>query len=228
MPRSRFPIYESSLSGAEVCADQLNARKSLALKRNWVNDILSPIMVKEQTESPFTRNVRKVIRSIPKGRVASVRAGRRPRRETTGPSGVSSGSCTPPQKRAGFPGTGLSTAGERSRCARGRGFEEQRKRLIAEGVDGEPHAGRVDLGALSVWEMPTKDGAPPSRRAAAKFLKELQSRQTRLLELLRSEDKAFSPIASAWDMLLLRFYSLRPQRMTVSRISGADLHCIIW
>ncbi len=158
MPRSRFPIYESSLSGAEVCADQLNARKSLALKRNWVNDILSPIMVKEQTESPFTRNVRKVIRSIPKGRVASyaqVAALAGNHRAVRGVVWILHSSS----EASGLPWHRVISSRGTISLPRGHGFEEQRKRLIAEGVDVS-RTGRVDS-SVSVGKR-EKEGAPPS------------------------------------------------------------------
>jgi hypothetical protein len=52
---------------------------------------------------------------------------------------------------------------------RGRGFEEQKKRLIAEGVEVGP-GGRVDLKRFQ-WEP--KDGTASRSSAARKFLREL-------------------------------------------------------
>ncbi len=53
---------------------------------------------------------------------------------------------------------------------RGRGFEEQRQRLIAEGV-AVSRTGKVDL-ARFLWE-PRKARSAAFARAAAKFLEEL-------------------------------------------------------
>ena len=120
-------------------------------------------------ESPFTLNVRKVIRSIPKGRVASyaqVAALAGNHRAVRGVVWIlhsSSGASGLPWHRV------INSRGTIS-LARGRGFEEQRKRLMAERVAVSP-AGRIDL-ARYLWE-PTNMRSAAFRRAAAKFLEEL-------------------------------------------------------
>jgi methylated-DNA-protein-cysteine methyltransferase-like protein len=121
-------------------------------------------------ESPFTRNVRKVIRSIPRGRVATyarVAALAGNPRAVRGVVWVlhsSSEAAKLPWHRV------ISSRGTIS-LPRGRGFEEQRGRLVAEGV-AVSRAGKVDLVRFQ-WATRRKKSAA-FERAAAKFLKELR------------------------------------------------------
>ena len=120
-------------------------------------------------ESPFTREVRRVIRSIPRGRVATyaqVAALAGNPRAVRGVVWVlhsSSEAHRLPWHRV------ISSRGMIS-LPRGRGFEEQRARLAAEGVPVGP-AGRIDLGRYR-WESGKKRSVA-FRRAAARFLREL-------------------------------------------------------
>jgi methylated-DNA-protein-cysteine methyltransferase related protein len=119
--------------------------------------------------SPFTRNVRKVIRSIPRGRVATyaqVAALVGSHRAVRGVVWIlhsSSDAAKLPWHRV------INSRGTIS-LARGRGFEEQRRRLIAEGVAVSPD-GKIDL-ARFIWE-PKKTRSQAFARAAARFLEEL-------------------------------------------------------
>jgi methylated-DNA-protein-cysteine methyltransferase-like protein len=121
-------------------------------------------------ESPFTRNVRKVIRSIPRGHVASyaqVAALAGNPRAVRGVVWIlhsSSDAAKLPWHRV------INSRGMIS-LPRGHGFEEQRNRLIAEGVAVSP-AGRIDL-ARYLWE-PEKKRSAAFARAAARFLKEIR------------------------------------------------------
>ncbi len=120
-------------------------------------------------ESPFTKNVRSVIRSIPRGRVATyaqVAALAGNSRAVRGVVWVlhsSSDAYKLPWHRV------INSRGSIS-LPRGRGFEEQRKRLIAEGVLVSP-SGKIDL-ARYRWEAGKKRSAAFAR-AAARFLDEL-------------------------------------------------------
>ena len=120
-------------------------------------------------ESPFTRNVRKVIRSIPRGRVATyaqVAALAGNPRAVRGVVWIlhsSSEAAKLPWHRV------INSRGAIS-LPPGRGFEEQRAKLIAEGVPVSP-AGKIDL-ARYRWEAGKKRGAAFAR-AAARFLKEI-------------------------------------------------------
>ena len=119
-------------------------------------------------ETPFTRKAKEAIRRIPRGRVATygqiaALAGR---------DGAARGVAWilhSSSEAAGLPwhrvinGRGAISLG----C--GRGFEEQKKRLVAEGV-GVGRGGRVDLKRFQ-WEP--KDGAAGRSPAARKFLREL-------------------------------------------------------
>ena len=120
-------------------------------------------------ESPFTLNVRKVIRSIPKGRVASyaqVAALAGNHRAVRGVVWILHSSS----EASGLPWHRVINGRGTISLARGRGFEEQRKRLMAEGV-AVSAAGTIDL-ARFLWE-PAKKRSAAFARAAAKFLKEL-------------------------------------------------------
>ena len=119
-------------------------------------------------ETPFTREVKAAIRSIPRGRVATygqvaALAGRE-----HGARGVawvlhSSSEAT------GLPWHRVIGAAGRISLGRGRGFEEQRRRLVAEGVAVGP-GGRVDLKRYR-WEP--SSGAAGRSPAARKFIKGL-------------------------------------------------------
>lgn len=120
-------------------------------------------------ESPFTRNACKVIRSIPRGRVATyaqVAALAGNHRAVRGVVWILHSSSDPrrlPWHRV------INSRGAIS-LPYGRGFEEQRGKLIAEGVEVS-RAGRINLSRFQ-WELAHKSSATFSR-AAAKFLEEL-------------------------------------------------------
>jgi methylated-DNA-protein-cysteine methyltransferase-like protein len=120
-------------------------------------------------ESPFARNVRAVIRAIPRGRVATYAqvaalAGNPPAvRGVVWILHSSSETARLPWHRV------INSRGTIS-LRRGAGFEEQRKKLLAEGVVVSPR-GRVDLGRFR-WETAAKKSAAFAR-AAARFLEEL-------------------------------------------------------
>jgi methylated-DNA-protein-cysteine methyltransferase related protein len=121
------------------------------------------------TESPFTRNVRKAIRSIPKGHVATyaqVAALAGNHRAVRGVVWVLHSSS----EASGLPWHRVINSRGTISLVRGRGFEEQRKRLIAEGVDVS-RTGKVDLERFG-WETRKRRSAAFSR-AAANFLEEL-------------------------------------------------------
>lgn len=120
------------------------------------------------TETPFTREVKAVLRRIPRGRVATygqiaVLAGRE--RAARGVAWILHSSS----EAAGLPwhrvigGTGKISLG------RGRGFEEQKKRLGAEDVI-VGRGGKVDLKRYR-WEPGA--GVAGRSRAARRFLKGL-------------------------------------------------------
>jgi methylated-DNA-protein-cysteine methyltransferase related protein len=128
----------------------------------------------DPNETPFTREVKKAIRSIPRGRVATygqiaALAGRE-----HGARGVAwilhSSSET-----AGLPWHRVIGAAGRISLPRGRGFAEQKARLLAEGVTVGPR-GRVDLKRYR-WEP--SSGAAGRSRAARKFLKDLLNEKPR-------------------------------------------------
>ncbi|MGE5741700.1 MAG: MGMT family protein [Candidatus Aminicenantes bacterium RBG_16_66_30] len=116
-------------------------------------------------ETPFTREVKAVIRRIPRGRVATygqvaALAGRE--RAARGVAWILHSSA----ETAGLPwhrvigGRGLIS------LPRGRGFEEQRRRLVAEGV-AVGRGGQVDL---KCYQWQPSFGAAGRSRAARKFL----------------------------------------------------------
>ena len=120
-------------------------------------------------ESPFTRNVKKVIRSIPKGRVATyalVATLSGNPRAVRGVVWILHSSS----EASGLPWHRVISGRGAISLPRGRGFEEQRKRLIAEGVTVSP-TGKIDLEHY-LWE-PTKKRSAAFARAAARFLDEL-------------------------------------------------------
>jgi methylated-DNA-protein-cysteine methyltransferase-like protein len=119
-------------------------------------------------ETPFTREVKKAIRSIPRGRVATygqiaALAGRE-----HGARGVA-WILHSSSEAAGLPWHRVIGGPGRISLPRGRGFAEQKGRLIAEGVAVGP-GGRVDLKRYR-WEP--SFGAAGRSPAARKFLKGL-------------------------------------------------------
>ncbi len=138
----------------------------------------------QRADTPFTREVKRTIRSIPRGRVAtygqiaalagrehgargvawilhsSSEAARLPWHRVIGAAGRIS---LPRGRRRGICPSGM--------CPQG-GFEEQKMRLLAEGVAVGP-GGRIDLRRYR-WEP--SSGAAGRSPAARKFLKNLLSR----------------------------------------------------
>jgi len=119
-------------------------------------------------ETPFTQDVKKAIRSIPRGRVATygqiaALAGRE-----HGARGVA-WILHSSSDAAGLPWHRVIGAAGRISLPRGRGFAEQKRRLSAEGVAVGP-GGRIDL-RLYQWEP--SSGAAGRSRAAKRFLHEL-------------------------------------------------------
>lgn len=116
-------------------------------------------------ETPFTRQAKAVLRGIPRGRVATyghvaALAGRE--RAARGVAWIlhsSSAAAALPWHRVINGRGGIS-------LRRGRGFEEQRKRLAAEGV-AVGRGGRVDLRRFQ-WEP--KNGIAVLSRGARNFL----------------------------------------------------------
>ena len=123
-------------------------------------------------ETPFTREVKKAIRSIPRGRVATygqiaALAGRE-----HGARGVA-WILHSSSEAAGLPWHRVIGSPGRISLPRGKGFEEQKRRLVAEGVAVGP-GGRVDLKRFQ-WEP--SSGAAGRSPAARKFLKDLLKRE---------------------------------------------------
>jgi methylated-DNA-protein-cysteine methyltransferase-like protein len=125
------------------------------------------------TESPFTRKAKEVIRAVPRGRVATygqVAA-------LAGRAGAARGVAwilhSSSGAAAGLPWHRVINGRGGISLGRGRGFEEQKKRLIAEGVV-VGRGGRVDLKRFK-WEP--NDGAAGRSPAARKFLRELTKPQ---------------------------------------------------
>ena len=120
------------------------------------------------TETPFTRQVKAILRLIPRGRVATygqiaALAGRE--RAARGVAWILHSSSD----SAGLPWHRVIGGEGRISLRRGRGFEEQKKRLAAEGI-AVGRDGRVDLKRY-LWEPGT--GAAGRSPAARKFLKGL-------------------------------------------------------
>jgi len=118
--------------------------------------------------TPFTHEVKAVIRRIPHGRVATygqiaALAGRE--RAARGVSWILHSSS----ETAGLPWHRVIGGPGRISLPRGRGFEEQKRRLVAEGVT-VGRAGRIDLKRYQ-WEP--SSGAAGRSRAAKKFLRGL-------------------------------------------------------
>jgi len=121
-----------------------------------------------RSETPFTREVKATVRRIPRGRVATygqvaALAGRE--RAARGVSWILHSSS----KAAGLPWHRVIGGPGRISLPRGRGYEEQRRRLIAEGVT-VGRSGRIDLKRFR-WEP--SSGAAGRSHAAPKFLKGL-------------------------------------------------------
>src|SRR5512135_3073627 len=121
------------------------------------------------TGSPFTRNVKRIIRSIPRGRVATYAQAAALAGNPRAVRGVvwvlhsSSDAAKLPWHRV------INSRGSIS-LSPGREFEEQRAKHIAEGVAVSP-AGQVDLSRFQ-WATRRKRSAA-FERAAARFLDEL-------------------------------------------------------
>jgi len=125
-------------------------------------------------ETPFTRQAKAVLRRIPRGRVATYSqvaalAGRE--RAARGIAWILHSSA----EAAGLPWHRVIGAGGRISLPRGRGFEEQKRRLSAEGVT-VGRGGRVDLKRFQ-WEP--SQGEAARSRAAREFLRELTERRVR-------------------------------------------------
>jgi methylated-DNA-protein-cysteine methyltransferase-like protein len=119
-------------------------------------------------ETPFTREVKKILRAVPRGRVVTyghvaALAGREG--AARGVAWILHSSAEP----AGLPWHRVIGAGGTISLPRGRGFEEQKKRLLAEGIAVGPR-GRIDLKRYR-WEPGT--GAAGRSRAARRFLNAL-------------------------------------------------------
>jgi methylated-DNA-protein-cysteine methyltransferase-like protein len=119
-------------------------------------------------ETPFTRMVKDAIRAIPSGRVATygqiaALAGRE--RAARGVAWILHSSSD----AAGLPWHRVISVRGMISLGRGRGFEEQKKRLAAEGVV-VGRGGRVDLKRYQ-WEP--KAGAAGRSPAARKYLRGL-------------------------------------------------------
>jgi methylated-DNA-protein-cysteine methyltransferase-like protein len=118
--------------------------------------------------TPFTREVKAVIRRIPRGRVATygqiaALAGRE--RAARGVSWILHSSS----ETAGLPWHRVIGGPGRISLPRGRGLEEQKKRLVAEGIM-VGRGGRIDLERYQ-WEPAA--GAAGRSRAAKRFLRGL-------------------------------------------------------
>ena len=119
-------------------------------------------------ETPFTQDVKKAIRSIPRGRVATygqiaALAGRE-----HGARGVA-WILHSSSEAAGLPWHRVIGGSGRISLPRRRGFEEQKRRLSAEGVAVGP-GGRIDLKRYQ-WEP--RAGAAGRSPAARRFLRRL-------------------------------------------------------
>jgi methylated-DNA-protein-cysteine methyltransferase related protein len=124
--------------------------------------------MERRPETPFTRQVKAVLRRIPQGRVATygqvaALAGRE--HAARGVSWILHSSAD----AAGLPWHRVIGGRGAISLPRGRGFEEQRRRLVAEGVAVGPD-GRIDLERYQ-WEP--SSGSAGRSRAARKFLRGL-------------------------------------------------------
>ncbi len=117
------------------------------------------------SETPFTREVKRVLRSVPRGRVVTYGQVA----SLAGRDGAARGVAWilhSSSEAAGLPWHRVVGASGRISLPRGRGFAEQKKRLVAEGVAVGP-GGRIDLKRCR-WES-------ASGAAARKFLISLGS-----------------------------------------------------
>lgn len=119
-------------------------------------------------ETPFTREVKRAIRAIPHGRVATygqiaALAGRE-----HGARGVA-WILHSSSEAAGLPWHRVIGGAGRISLPRRRGFEEQKRRLSAEGVAVGP-GGRIDLKRYQ-WEA--SSGSAGRSRAARRFFRRL-------------------------------------------------------
>jgi methylated-DNA-protein-cysteine methyltransferase-like protein len=119
-------------------------------------------------ETPFTREVKKVLRSVPRGRVATygqiaALAGRE--RAARGVAWILHSSAD----AAGLPWHRVIGRRGMISLPRRRGFEEQKRRLLAEGV-AVGRGGRIDL-ARYRWEPSA--GMAGRSVAAKRFLRQL-------------------------------------------------------
>ncbi len=117
------------------------------------------------SETPFTRQVKAILRRIPRGRVATygqiaALAGRD--RAARGIAWILHSSSN----AAGLPWHRVIGGEGRISLRRGRGFEEQKRRLASEGI-AVGRGGRIDLKRYR-WEPGA--GAAGRSRAARKFL----------------------------------------------------------
>lgn len=124
-----------------------------------------------RSETPFTREVKAVLRRVPRGRVATygqiaALAGRE--RAVRGVSWILHSSS----EAAGLPWHRVIGGPGRISLPRGRGFEEQKRRLVAEGVTVD-RGGRIDL---KRYQWQPSSGAVGRSRAARKFLRGLVER----------------------------------------------------
>jgi methylated-DNA-protein-cysteine methyltransferase-like protein len=122
-------------------------------------------------ETPFSREAKKAIRSIPRGRVATygqiaALAGRDG--AARGVAWILHSSAD----AAGLPWHRVIGGRGAISLGRGRGYEEQKRRLAAEGV-AVSRGGRVDLARFQ-WEP--RAGAVRRSPAAREFLRELTKR----------------------------------------------------
>jgi methylated-DNA-protein-cysteine methyltransferase-like protein len=122
-------------------------------------------------ETPFTRQAKEVLRRIPRGRVATygqiaALAGRE--RAARGVAWILHSST----EAAGLPWHRVIGGRGRISLPRGRGHEEQTRRLAAEGVT-VGRGGQIDLKRFQ-WEP--SEGAASRSRAAREFLRDLTSR----------------------------------------------------
>jgi len=119
-------------------------------------------------ETPFTREVKAAIRRIPRGRVATygqvaALAGRE--RAARGVAWILHSSA----EAAGLPWHRVIGGRGAISLPRGRGFEEQKRKLAAEGV-AVGRGGRIDLKRFQ-WEPSA--GAAGRSRAARRYLRDL-------------------------------------------------------
>jgi methylated-DNA-protein-cysteine methyltransferase related protein len=120
------------------------------------------------SETPFTREVKKVLRAVPRGLVVTygqvaALAGREG--AARGVAWILHSSA----EAAGLPWHRVIGAGGAISLPKGKGFEAQKKRLLAERVAVGPR-GRIDLKRYQ-WDPAA--GAAGRSRAARRFLKAL-------------------------------------------------------